>query len=50
MILMTRLIDAPRALVFDTMTKPEPIKQAWRHLGEGYSVPVREIDLRVGGH
>jgi uncharacterized protein YndB with AHSA1/START domain len=46
---MTRLFDAPRELVFDAMTKPEHVKQWWGRLGEGYSVPVCEIDLRVGG-
>jgi uncharacterized protein YndB with AHSA1/START domain len=48
-ILMTRLFDAPRQLVFDAMTKPEHVKRWWGRLGEGYSVPVCEIDLRVGG-
>jgi len=48
-ILMTRLFDAPRHLVFDAMTKPEHVQQWWGRLGEGYSVPVCEIDLRVGG-
>ena len=46
---MTRLFDAPRALVFEAMTKPEHVKQWWGRLGEGYSVPVCEIDLRLGG-
>ena len=46
---MTRLFDAPRHLVFEAMTKPEHVKQWWGRLGEGYSVPVCEIDLRVGG-
>src|SRR5262245_65619822 len=46
---MTRLFDAPRQLVFDAMTKPEHVKEWWGRLGEGYSVPVCEIDLRVGG-
>jgi len=46
---MTRLFDAPRRLVFEAMTKPEHVKQWWGRLGEGYSVPVCEIDLRVGG-
>ena len=46
---MTRLFDAPRALVFEAMTKPKHIKQWWGNLGEGYSVPVCEVDLRVGG-
>lgn len=46
---LTRLFDAPRQLVFDVMTKPEHVKRWWGRLGAGYSVPVCEIDLRVGG-
>lgn len=46
---MTRLFDAPRDLVFEVMTTPEHVRQWWGRLGEGYSVPVCEIDLRVGG-
>jgi uncharacterized protein YndB with AHSA1/START domain len=46
---LTRLFDAPPALVFEAMTKPEHVRQWWGRLGEGYSVPVCEIDLRVGG-
>jgi uncharacterized protein YndB with AHSA1/START domain len=46
---LTRLFDAPRHLVFEAMTKPEHVKRWWGRLGEGYSVPVCEIDLRPGG-
>lgn len=46
---MIRVFDAPRALVFEAMTKPEHVKEWWGRLGEGYTVPVCEIDLRVGG-
>jgi uncharacterized protein YndB with AHSA1/START domain len=46
---MTRLFDAPRQLVFEAMSKPEHVKRWWGCLGEGYSVPVCEIDLRPGG-
>ena len=46
---LTRLFNAPRHLVFEAMTKPEHVKQWWGRLGNGYSVPVCEIDLRVGG-
>ncbi|KYF92653.1 ATPase [Sorangium cellulosum] len=46
---MTRLFNAPRHLVFEAMTKPEHVKRWWGCLGEGYSVPVCEIDLRPGG-
>jgi uncharacterized protein YndB with AHSA1/START domain len=46
---LTRLFDAPRRLVFEAMSKPEHIRQWWGRLGEGYSVPVCEVDLRPGG-
>jgi uncharacterized protein YndB with AHSA1/START domain len=46
---MTRLFNAPRRLVFEAMTQPEHVKQWWGRLGEGYSVPVCEIDFRLGG-
>ncbi len=46
---MTRLFDAPRRLVFEAMTKPEHVTEWWGRLGDGYSVPVCEIDLRPGG-
>lgn len=48
-ICLTRVFDAPRALVFEVMSKPEHIKRWWGNLAEGYSVPVCEVDLRVGG-
>ena len=48
-IVMTRLFNAPRALVFEVMSKPEHVRRWWGNLGEGYSVPVCEIDFRVGG-
>jgi uncharacterized protein YndB with AHSA1/START domain len=46
---MTRLFKAPRHLVFEAMTKPEHVRNWWGRLGDGYSVPVCEIDFRVGG-
>jgi uncharacterized protein YndB with AHSA1/START domain len=46
---MTRLFDAPRHLVFEAMSKPEHIREWWGRLGDGYSVPVCEVDLRPGG-
>jgi uncharacterized protein YndB with AHSA1/START domain len=46
---LTRLFNAPRQLVFEAMTKPEHVRRWWGRLGEGYSVPVCEIDFRVGG-
>jgi uncharacterized protein YndB with AHSA1/START domain len=47
-IVMTRVFDAPRPLVFDAWTKPELLKR-WLHGPEGWSLSVCEIDLRVGG-
>ena len=47
-IVMTREFDAPRKLVFDAFTKPELIRQ-WLLGPEGWSMPVCEVDLRVGG-
>lgn len=47
-IAMTRLFNAPRRLVFDALTKPELVKQ-WLLGPPGWSMPVCEIDPRVGG-
>src|SRR5215813_8292329 len=47
-IVMTRVFNAPRKLVFDAFTKPELIRQ-WLLGPEGWSMPVCEVDLRVGG-
>jgi uncharacterized protein YndB with AHSA1/START domain len=46
---MTRLFDAPRPLVWEAMSKPEHIRRWWGQLGDGYSVPVCEVDFRPGG-
>jgi uncharacterized protein YndB with AHSA1/START domain len=46
---LTRLFDAPRALVFEALTRPEHIRRWWGQLGDGYDVPVCEVDLRPGG-
>ena len=46
-IVMTRVFDAPRHLVFDALTRPELLE---RWCGpSGWSLVVCEIDLRVGG-
>jgi len=47
-IVMTRALDAPRQLVFDALTKPELVRR-WLLGPPGWSMPVCEIDLRVGG-
>ena len=46
---LTRLFDAPRHLVWEAMSKPEHIRRWWGGLGEGYSMPVCDVDFRVGG-
>ena len=45
---VTRVFDAPRGLVFEAFTKPELVKR-WLLGPPGWSMPVCEIDLRVGG-
>jgi uncharacterized protein YndB with AHSA1/START domain len=47
-IVMTREFAAPRRLVYDTFTKPELVRQ-WLLGPPGWSMPVCEIDLKVGG-
>ena len=47
-ILITREFNAPRALVFDCMSRPELVR-LWLLGPPGWSMPVCEIDLRVGG-
>jgi uncharacterized protein YndB with AHSA1/START domain len=46
-IVMTRVVDAPRRLVFDAYTKPEHLPH-WMLGPEGWTMPVCEIDLRPG--
>ena len=45
---VTRVLDAPRELVWDAWTKPEHITQ-WMLGPEGWTMPVCDVDLRVGG-
>ena len=47
-IAMTRVFDAPRDLVFDAWTKPELLTR-WLGIHNGWTFPVCEVDLRVGG-
>jgi uncharacterized protein YndB with AHSA1/START domain len=47
-IIMTRSFNAPRKLVFEAFTKPELVRR-WLLGPPGWSMPVCEIDLRVGG-
>jgi uncharacterized protein YndB with AHSA1/START domain len=47
-LVMTRVFDAPRGMVFDALTKPELV-QRWLLGPPAWTMPVCEIDLRVGG-
>ena len=47
-IVMSRVFDAPRQLVFEACSKPELVRR-WLLGPDGWSMPVCEIDLRVGG-
>ncbi len=47
-IVMTRVFDAPRRLVFEAWTNPEHLPH-WMLGPEGWTMPVCEIDLRPGG-
>ena len=47
-IAISRAFDAPRALVFDALTKPDLIRR-WLGVFGGWSMEVCEVDLRVGG-
>jgi len=46
-ILITRVFDAPKHLVYKAWTTPELIKRWWG--GDRGEVTVAEVDLRVGG-
>lgn len=48
-IVITRVFEAPRRLVFEAYTRPELVKR-WLLGPDGWSLPVCEIDLRVGGN
>jgi len=47
-LVMTREFDAPRTLVYDAHTKPELVRR-WLLGPDGWSMPVCEMDVRVGG-
>ena len=46
-VVITRVFDAPRRLVFDVWTKPEHVVRWWGP--KGYTSPSCKIDLRPGG-
>ena len=46
-LILTRIFDAPRDLVFKSWTQPQRVKQWWGP--KGFSCPVCKIDLHPGG-
>lgn len=46
-ITLTRVYDAPRALVWEAITEPEHVSRWWG--GPGTTNPVCEMDVRPGG-
>src|SRR4029079_1916926 len=46
-IVLTRLLDAPRELVFDAFTRPEHLKEWWGP--GGFTNTIQEMDVRPGG-
>lgn len=47
-VVFTRVVNAPRRVVFDAWTNPKHVPR-WMLGPEGWTMPVCEIDLRVGG-
>jgi uncharacterized protein YndB with AHSA1/START domain len=47
-IVMTRVFDAPRRLVWEAWTSPEHLPR-WMLGPEGWTMPVCDLDLRPGG-
>jgi uncharacterized protein YndB with AHSA1/START domain len=47
-VVITRVFDAPRELVWEAMSKPELVKR-WLMGPPGWTMPECENDLRVGG-
>jgi len=46
-LVITRVFDAPRELVWNAWTEPESVKRWWGP--KGFTAPFCRIDLRVGG-
>jgi uncharacterized protein YndB with AHSA1/START domain len=44
---ITRVLDAPRSLVFNAWTDPKQMAQWWGP--HGFTNPICELDVRVGG-
>ena len=46
-LVITRVVDAPRELVFQAWTEPERLMRWWGP--NGFTTPSFTVDLRVGG-
>ena len=46
-LIIERIFDAPRALVWEAWTDPEQVQRWWGP--QGFTTPFCTIDLRVGG-
>ena len=49
MLRMNRTFAAPREKVFQAWTQPEHLRNWWG-MSAGYTAPIVEVDLKVGGH
>ena len=47
-LVIDRTVNAPRERVFEAFTQPDHLSRWWA-AREGYSTPIAEVDLRVGG-
>jgi uncharacterized protein YndB with AHSA1/START domain len=47
-VVITRVVDAPRRIVFDALTNPKHVPR-WMLGPEGWTMPVCEMDVRPGG-
>lgn len=47
-VVITRVVNAPRAIVFKAFTEPRLLQQ-WLTGPEGWTMPICELDLRPGG-
>lgn len=47
-LVITRVFDAPRGLVFDAWTKPEHLER-WQGAPRGFTVTAHKVEMRPGG-
>ena len=48
-VLITRVVDAPRALIFEAWTSPKHLPTLAARARKGWTLPMCEVDLRPGG-